>query len=385
MTTLLVTGATGTVGQIVVRLLLERGHDVIALVRGKNGENAQERMRKIVPGAERLTVLEGDILEPFAGVRTGDIAQLYGNVHGLVHSAASIKFIETPDKLVHRTNVEGTKNALNLASALRIPAICYVGTAYANGNKSFCLEDAVPVDPLIQRNAYELSKALAEKLVRESGIPFSILRPAIVTGDYHTGFTPEVNSGYGGWFEVLFRHGKAIQKEWKQDPQKLLGSGIHVDSQGVITLPITISATKVGPLHLVPRDWVGSTLVGLIESPVQNMTFHLTHPNPPSVKFVIEQSLEHLGIRGFKIGSSDHAPSGRAGAIQRVIQGQLAQFNPYTRQDVQKFSNSNTREVLGPRWVAPPPITPDYFARLLDYAISQNFGRERELVSTGRT
>lgn len=385
MATFLVTGATGTVGQIVVRLLLQRGHDVIALVRAKNGANAQERMRKIVPGAERLTVLAGDILEPFAGVCAGDIAQLCGKVDGFVHSAASIKFIETPDKLVHRTNVEGTKNALNLASALRVPAFYDVSTAYVCGNDEYGHEEAIGVDPLIQRNAYELSKATAEMLVRESGIPFSILRPAIVTGDYHTGFTPETNSGYGGWFEVLFRHGKAIQKEWKQTPQKLLESGIHVDSQGVITLPITINATKTGPLHLVPRDWVGSTLVGLIESPVQDMTFHLTHPNPPSVRFVIEESLEHLGIRGFKIGSSARAPSGRAGAIQRVIQGQLAQFNPYTRQDVQKFSNSNTRKVLGPRWVAPPPITPDYFARLLDYAISQNFGRERELVSTGRT
>lgn len=384
MATLLVTGATGTVGQNVIRLLLERGHEVIVLVRPKNGEDPKGRIRKILPGHERLSVLVGNILDPFAGVSAGDIARLCGTVDALVHGAASIKFVETPDRLIERTNIEGTKNVLNLASALRVPRLYYISTAYVCGNASYFSEQDQPLGPHIHRNPYERSKAIAETLVRQSGIPYAVLRPSIVTGDFVTGYTVDFN-GLTGWFESLFRMGVKIRNEWGQNPRKLLDAGISVDREGIITLPITINATAIGPLNLVPRDWVGNTIVGLLEIPPSNTTFHVTHSNPPSVKYVIDEGLKHLGIRGIKLGPGNNLPPNRLSAMQRTIRTQLAQFDPYTSKDVEEFSDTNTRKALGSDWVPPPSITSDYLGRALSYAVSRNFGRERETVEAGRT
>lgn len=382
MANILVTGATGTVGQIVVGLLLKRGHNVIALVRAKNGKNPQDRIQSMA-GHERLTVLAGDILQPFAGVSMQDIAKLHGTVHALVHGAASIKFIETPDNLIHRTNVEGTCNILNLTAALRVPQFHYVSTAYVCGTAPHFAEGNLPFGSHIHRNPYERSKAEAEMLVRQSGIPFSIYRLSIVTGDTSTGYTPDFN-GYTGWVGPWYLAGLRIRSEWEKNPSKLLEAGIFVDEQGSIFLPVTIEATPTGPLNLVPGDWVGEMLAGFVEIPAANETFHITHPNPPTVKYVIEESLKHLGIRGVQLGNNPNPPN-RLGAIQKVIRAQIEQFRPYTNKDAERFSDSNTRRVLKNRWRPPPDITPEYLGLILNYAVSRNFGREREPAVVGRT
>lgn len=383
MANILVTGATGTVGQIVVSLLLKRGHNVIALVRAKNGENPQDRIRNKRPGHERLTVVAGDILKPFAGVSMQDIARLHGKVHVLMHGAASIKFIETSDQLIRRTNVEGTCNVLNLASALRVPQFHYVSTAYVCGDAPHFTEKDLPMGPHTHRNPYERSKAAAEMLVRQLKIPFSIYRLSIVTGDTSTGYTPDFN-GYTGWFGPWYTAGLRIRSEWEKNPSKLIEAGISVDGQGIIFMPVAIEATATGPLNLVPGDWVGEMLAGLIEIPSANETFHITHPNPPTVKYVIEESLKHLGMRGAQLGNGPNPPN-RLGAIQKIIRAQIEQFRPYTNKDVERFSDSNTRRVLRNRWRPPPSITPEYLGLILNYAVSRNFGREREPAAVGRT
>jgi thioester reductase-like protein len=76
------TGATGFLGSHLAYALLSRGHRVTALSRGSKSASAQDRVHSVLrevageeavaglllPGFERLAVLEGDISQPFLGL-----------------------------------------------------------------------------------------------------------------------------------------------------------------------------------------------------------------------------------------------------------------------------------------------------------------------------
>lgn len=51
----------------------------------------------------------------------------------------------------------------------------------------------------------------------------------------------------------------------------------------------------------------------------------------------------------------------------------LDQFSPYCLSE-KSFPLDTVKEALGEDYQAPPPITPEYLARLMNYAVENNFG-----------
>ena len=83
----------------------------------------------------------------------------------VVHAASAM--LPNPPALIQRVNVEGTRNMLAFAEragATRFVYLSAVSAVYA------------------RLNSYGRSKAEAERLVRESGLPHTILRPTMVYG-----------------------------------------------------------------------------------------------------------------------------------------------------------------------------------------------------------
>ena len=78
-------------------------------------------------------------------------------------------------------NYDGTVNMLELARLVNAKAFHYVSTAYVAGKLVGRAMEAVPQESGFN-NPYEESKCKAEMLVRNSGFPFTIYRPAIITG-----------------------------------------------------------------------------------------------------------------------------------------------------------------------------------------------------------
>src|SRR5215208_2942374 len=85
----LITGATGFVGREVLTRYLERSdRTVYALVRGDDGEAADERLRDglrtatgtDVAESDRLVTVPGDVQEPGFGLDDGERAALAGEV-----------------------------------------------------------------------------------------------------------------------------------------------------------------------------------------------------------------------------------------------------------------------------------------------------------------
>ncbi|MDP2641445.1 MAG: SDR family oxidoreductase [Candidatus Yanofskybacteria bacterium] len=369
MTTILMTGVTGTVMGPVAALLLKEGHTILALVRSGS------RVPTEISCHRRFVVIQGDITENLAGVLPSFVGEWRGKVHQVLHGAASVKFIETPQKEVWRTNVTGTQNVLWLAKQLGVPQFHHVSTAYVCGDSEFFSEDDLPVG--VGRNAYEESKIVAERMVREGGFSYSIYRIPVVVGDSQTGMISSF-TGYYGFFAPFFELHHALRQKWVREPEKLGQAGIWV-KEGRVYLPIAVPCSLRGPLNIVPLDWVARMMSRAVTLRAEGETFHITHPNPPAVRSVIANSLRYLGFDGMRPGEE---PSGReeglARSLQEGIRRNIQPYRPYTTKEREVFHDKRLREALGSSYEEPPSML-CLIPTLLRFALERNFGRSEKV------
>ena len=133
----LLTGATGLVGGLVLANLLQSGQPVAVLVRGNRRLSAFERtemlMRRLEDRFGRLfsrpVVLAGDLNSPGLGVEASDREWVASNCSSVIHSGANLLFRpakDHPDNEPFRTNVNGTKCLHEFAQATGIREWHYV-------------------------------------------------------------------------------------------------------------------------------------------------------------------------------------------------------------------------------------------------------------------
>jgi nucleoside-diphosphate-sugar epimerase len=144
-----VTGGSGHVGANLVRLLIERGYRVRALVR---------------PGATRepfdgleLELVTGDVLDP------ASLAALVEGCAGGYHAAAMVQTVRGREPLLYRTNVLGTRNVLEAARVAGVRRVVVTSSLGAVGQPEGapCSErDAF--NPFEEHLPYEESKAWME-------------------------------------------------------------------------------------------------------------------------------------------------------------------------------------------------------------------------------
>lgn len=132
---ILVTGGTGVLGRHVVRVLRERGH--VPRVLSRRPPNVQGMVR-------------GD-LATGAG-----LSEAVAGVDGIIHAASAT----TEPWRYRSTDVAGTGRLLEAARAAAVPHLLYISIAGMEG---------IPYP-------YYRYKLRAETLVREGGVPWSILR-----------------------------------------------------------------------------------------------------------------------------------------------------------------------------------------------------------------
>jgi divinyl chlorophyllide a 8-vinyl-reductase len=151
----LVLGATGTIGRATVRALLRRGHEVVCFVRpraGVGGTLAPADSMQLLAGA---AVRFGDVTDPeslardaFCGERFDALVSCMASRTGAPHDAWAID---------HRAHVHALQAARN------------AGVSHVALLSAICVQKPVL--------AFQQAKLAFEKVLVESGLTYSIVRP----------------------------------------------------------------------------------------------------------------------------------------------------------------------------------------------------------------
>jgi dihydroflavonol-4-reductase len=171
----LVTGATGHIGNVLVRHLLSRGEQVRAML--MPGEDPSP-----LDGLE-VEQVEADVL---------DYQSLLGalrEVDVVYHLAGIISILPGRNHLVDAVNVIGTRNVLQAARLSRVNRLVYTSSIHALTRMphGITIDESVPFDPKHAISAYDHSKAQASLEVLkavQAGLDAVIACPTGVIGPY---------------------------------------------------------------------------------------------------------------------------------------------------------------------------------------------------------
>jgi nucleoside-diphosphate-sugar epimerase len=159
---IIVTGSTGSLGAYLVRSFSTKGHEVIAS--GRTGKPPANLLKY-------ASYIQADITDPFS-LPSADVC---------IHTAA-IADDKAGKKILHDTNVNGTRNVIQAASSCAIFIHISSSSVYEHSNE-LRTESMAAQSRLSKLSLYGASKLLAEKVVAQNQNDCRyILRPRSIYG-----------------------------------------------------------------------------------------------------------------------------------------------------------------------------------------------------------
>jgi dihydroflavonol-4-reductase len=171
----MITGATGHIGNVLVRELLARGERVRVMV--LPGENLLP-----LQGLD-IEILEGNILEP------DTLERAFKGIHKVYHLASIISILPGKNDFVRRVNIQGTLNVIKAALHTHIQRLVYTSSIHAIRRvpHGITIDESLPFDPQNSSGEYDRSKAeasLAVLAAARQGLDAVIACPTGVIGPY---------------------------------------------------------------------------------------------------------------------------------------------------------------------------------------------------------
>jgi NAD(P)-dependent dehydrogenase (short-subunit alcohol dehydrogenase family)/thioester reductase-like protein len=205
---------------------------------------------------KRVVAVVGDLAKPRLGLAAADVARLKGKVKHFFHLAA-IYDLAADAESQETANIEGTRNAVELANAIGAGCFEHVSSIAAAGLydgvfREDMFEEAEELD-----HPYFRTKHESEGIVRrECEVPWRVYRPGIVVGHSRTGEIDKIDGPY-----YFF---KLIQKMRKLLPPWMPTIGI-----------------EGGRINIVPVDFVVDAMDHIAHKKgLDGHAFHLTDPEP---------------------------------------------------------------------------------------------------------
>lgn len=172
---IVVTGATGHIGNVLVRELLARGKQVRALVLPSEDTGA-------ISGLD-VDVVRGDILDP------DSLDRAFSGAEAVYHVAGLVVISPEQEALVNRVNVEGTINVIAAVERAGVKKLVYTSSIHSlvEPPKGRTIDESCGFDPNRSRGGYDRSKAHASLAVLNAakrGLNAVIVCPTGVIGPY---------------------------------------------------------------------------------------------------------------------------------------------------------------------------------------------------------
>jgi NAD(P)-dependent dehydrogenase (short-subunit alcohol dehydrogenase family) len=351
-----VTGATGFIGQFLVRNLVKRGDPIYVLVR-KGSVKKLDALRASWGAPANVIPVLGDLARPKLGVSDADLRKLKGKVEHMFHLAA-IYDLTASSESQKEANVGGTRHAVQFAQAVNAGCFHHISSIAAAGLydgvfREDMFEEAEDLD-----HPYFKTKHDSEGVVRaECKRPFRIYRPGFVVGDSKTGYIDKIDGPYY-FFKFLQRVRNALPP-W-----------------------FPMVGVEGGRVNIVPVDFVANALDYIAHKKgLDGKTFHLTDPTPHRIGEVLNifaraghapQMTMRLNARMFGfIPAPVLYGLGSLAPVKRMIRAVLVDLG--IPKDVFQFINWPTRydnreaaKALKGSGIEVPPLE-SYAAKIWDY------------------
>ncbi len=369
--------------------LLASGREVAVLVRPTHCWSAAQRVDEALAACEqqawlpRPRTLAGDLNDDGLAISDEDRMWLSQRPLEVLHCAASIRFqCDSASGEPYRTNVDGTRNLLEVCRRLDVRAFHYVSTAYVGCRvdpSAGKVKEVAVADIAAGGNDYEKSKIEAEQLIARC--PYigtkTIHRPSIIVGDSQSSFT----STYHGFYAPL-QIGYQLAKH----------NGFTADSGQWFRQQLGLQPHD--SKNLVPVDWVAEAIVRSMSgsghsslattaSATGPRVLHWTNPQPTNchtLQEAITTAVERAASSGgHSTDNSKGTQSGHpAGHSAAVVLPQASDFREQMQAYESYFSSDPMFDDCQSRSVAPdlpcPEVDTAMLLRLAGFAIDHNFG-----------
>jgi NAD(P)-dependent dehydrogenase (short-subunit alcohol dehydrogenase family) len=380
-----VTGATGFIGQFLLRNLARRKAPIYALVRRESVKKLAALREEMGLTDRELIAVVGDLAKKNLGVSPADQKKLKGKIDHMFHLAA-VYDLKASAEAQQVANVDGTRHAVEFAQAVTAGCFHHVSSIAAAG-----LYDGVFREDMFDEaedldHPYFKTKHDSEGIVRmECKRPFRIYRPGFVVGDSKTGYIDKIDGPYY-FFKVLQRL-RQMLPPW-----------------------FPMVGVEGGRINIVPVDFVADALDFIAHKRgLDGQCFHLTDPNPRRIGEVLNifAKAGHAPLMTMRLNARMFgfipAPVlyglGSLAPVKRMVRAVLKDLG--LPQDVFRFINWPTRydsrettKALKGSGIAVPqlesyaPVLWDYWERHLDpdLFIDRSLGgrvRDKVVVVTG--
>ena len=251
-----VTGATGFIGKrLVGKLLARRGTVVYFLVREESLDKVPALLEQWGVGEDRAIAVVGDLAKPMLGVSKAEQKKLAGVKHFFHLAAVYDLGADAETQIV--ANIDGTKNAVALANAIKAGVFQHVSSIAAAGMYEGVFREDMFDEAENLDHPYFATKHDSEKIVRTATeMPWRVYRPGLVVGDSKTGEMDKIDGPY--YFFKLIQRMRSMLPPWMP------------------TIGI-----EGGRINIVPVDFVVDAIDHIAhKKDLDYKAFHLVDPTP---------------------------------------------------------------------------------------------------------